>query len=117
MSTAMYAFDTLAFAKKLKNAGYTEAQAEALVEAHSQVFREMLESTLATKDDIKELKSDIAGVRSELKSDIAGVRSELKSDIAALDHKIDRVANKVTIRLGGMIVAGVAVLAAMRFFG
>lgn len=30
---SMEAFDTLAFAKKLKNAGYTEAQADALVEA------------------------------------------------------------------------------------
>lgn len=113
MSTAMHAFDTLAFAKKLKSAGYTEAQAEALVEAHSQVFREMLDSTLATKDDIKELKSEIAGVRSELKSDIAA----LDHKIDAVDRKIDLTANRMTIRLGGMIVAGVAVLAAMRFFG
>jgi len=97
VSTAMYAFDTLAFAKKLKSAGYTEAQAEALVEAHSQVFREMLESTLATKDDVRDMAT--------------------KADIASLDHKIDLVASKMTVRLGGMIVAGVAVLAAIHFFG
>lgn len=104
MSTAMYAFDTLAFAKKLKSAGYTEAQAEVLVEAHSQVFREMLESTLATKDDVRDMAT---------KADI----SRLEVNISLLDHKIDLVASKMTVRLGGMIVAGVAVLAALHFFG
>ena len=57
----MHVFDTLAFAKKLKDAGYTETQAEALVEAQGSVFREMLDSTLTTKDDLRQMRNEIVG--------------------------------------------------------
>ncbi|RCX28029.1 DUF1640 domain-containing protein [Thioalbus denitrificans] len=117
--SVMHAFDTLAFAKKLKNAGYTEAQAEALAEAQGEVFREMLESTLATKDDVRDMatKTDIEDLKAATKADIARLEAATKADIAALDHKIDLVANRLTIRLGGMLVVAVGALAAMRFFG
>ena len=63
----MHVFDTLAFAKKLRDAGYTETQAEALVEAQSSVFREMLDSTLATKDDLRQIRDEIVGaIREEM---------------------------------------------------
>ena len=63
----MHVFDTLAFAKKLKDAGYTDTQAEALVEAQSCVFREMLDSTLATKDDLRQMRDEIVGeIREEM---------------------------------------------------
>lgn len=63
----MHVFDTLAFAKKLRDAGYTETQAEALVEAQSSVFREMLDSTLATKDDLRQMRDEIVGeIREEM---------------------------------------------------
>jgi chromosome segregation ATPase len=83
----MFAFDTLAFAKKLRGAGYTELQAEALAEAQVEVFRQMLESTLATKEDIKDLKSEIGHVRDE----IAQVKTELHGEIAQLRGEIGQV--------------------------
>lgn len=49
------AFDTLAYAKKLKEAGFTETQAEAQAEA----LRAVVDSNLATKQDLKELESRI----------------------------------------------------------
>lgn len=66
-------FDTLAYAKKLKEAGFTEQQAEAQAEA----LRAVVDTNLATKQDLKELES------------------------------------RITIRLGGLIVAGVGVLAVL----
>ena len=45
-------FDTLAYAKKLKSAGFTEQQAEAL--AAAQV--ELIDERLATKQDLRELE-------------------------------------------------------------
>ena len=45
-------FDTLAYAKKLKSAGFTEEQAEIQAEALS----EIIEERLATKHDLKELE-------------------------------------------------------------
>ena len=75
--TQAIAFDTLAYAKKLKVVGFTEEQAEVQAEA----LAEMVNETLATKRDLKEL---------ELR---------LKHDL--------------TIRLGGMLTAGIAIVAAL----
>jgi hypothetical protein len=46
------AFDTLKFAKRLKEAGFTEQQAEALAAAEA----EFIEENFATKRDLKELE-------------------------------------------------------------
>lgn len=85
---SMYAIDTLAFAKKLRNAGLSEEQADTIAEAHGAAFREAAEHTLATKTDLSEtqtiLKQDIVAVRAELKQDIDAVRAALKQDISAV---------------------------------
>jgi len=70
-------FNTLAYAKKLKAAGFTDEQAEIQAEALS----EIIEERLATKQDLKEL---------ELR---------LKHDL--------------TLRLGGMLVAGIVIVATL----
>ncbi len=46
------AFDTLAYAKRLKAAGFNEEQTEALASAQA----ELIEERLATKQDLKELE-------------------------------------------------------------
>lgn len=45
-------FDTLKYAKRLKEAGFTESQAEGLAAAQA----ELIEDNLATKRDLKELE-------------------------------------------------------------
>ena len=77
MMTVTATFNTLAYAKKLKAAGFTEEQAEIQAEALS----EIIEERLATKQDLNEL---------ELR---------LKHDL--------------TLRLGGMLVAGIAIVATL----
>jgi hypothetical protein len=54
MHTAVL-FDTLSYAKKLKSAGFTDAQAEIQAEA----LAEIIEQRLATKQDVLELKRDL----------------------------------------------------------
>ena len=116
MST-MLAFDTLAFAKKLRGSGYTDAQAEALAEAQAEVFRQMLESTLATKDDIQELQR-------ATKADIQELRMATQADIRELDQKIERLDQKIDVMVrdavkdmkiwfGGMLVLAIGVVAAL----
>ena len=46
------AFDTLGYAKKLENAGFTRQQAEAQANA----LMDILEKQIATKQDLKELE-------------------------------------------------------------
>ena len=52
-------FDTLKFVERLKKAGMEEKTAIALAEAQSEVFAEALDSHLATKQDLVELKLDM----------------------------------------------------------
>ena len=81
---ATLAFDTLAYAKKLKAAGVPEQQAEVQAEA----FAEILDERLATKQDIELLRRDMKELELRLKHDL-------------------------TLRLGTMTAASIAIVAAL----
>ena len=116
-------FDTLEVAKRLKGAGFDDAQAEAI----TGVLRESREadlSRLATKDDLALVKDDIGRVRDDIArvwDEMARVRSDLSSDIAhlgtALRAEMEILRRDLTIRLGSMIVVATGVLLAAKFFG
>jgi DNA anti-recombination protein RmuC len=137
----MHVFDTLAFAKKLRDAGYTETQAEALVEAQSSVFREMLDSTLATKDDLRQMRDEIVGeIREEMDARFQrvderfmGIDARFKeidarfgevdrrfqgveTRLGSLENRVDQLGLQLTVRIGGMIMISLGILlAAMRY--
>lgn len=48
-------FNTLRYARKLEDVGFTRAQAEANI----QIIAEIIEGDVATKQDIKELRKDL----------------------------------------------------------
>ncbi len=48
-------FDTLAYTKRMKSAGFTDAQAEAQAEA----LAEVIEQQIATKRDLKDMEQSI----------------------------------------------------------
>jgi hypothetical protein len=94
--------DTLKVAKRLREAGFTEPQAEAVVAA----VQEGTEGAeLATKLEISELKSEIAGLRAELETEIAGLRTELKTEIAALRTELKADIREAELRLEAKIEA------------
>jgi hypothetical protein len=68
MSTAL-AFDTLQYAKRLKQAGFTDEQAEVQAEALS----ELVDERLATKLDIKELQRDMKELEYKLTIKLGGI--------------------------------------------
>ncbi len=68
------AFDTLKFAKRLKEAGFTEQQAEALANAEA----EFIEQNLASKRDIADVKRDIADIKRDIKELEVTLRNEIK---------------------------------------
>lgn len=77
-------FDTLAFAKKLKEAGVPDAQAE----VHAEAIAELIDERIATKQDLKELEIT------------------LRRDVKELELRL-------TIRLGAMMTASIAIIAAL----
>ena len=90
------AFDTLAYAEKLQAAGFTEEQARAQVEALAAIVAD----NLATKRDLKELETNLT--------------RDIKEGDAALRREIEAMGYKLTIRMGGMLVVAVGVLAAIQ---
>src|SRR6266436_2465417 len=96
-------FDTLEVAKRLKGAGFDDAQAEAITGALREA-READLSRLATKDDLAHVRDEIALVKAEL----ARVKHELKDDIAhlgtALRAEMEILCRDITIRCASMLV-------------
>ena len=74
--TVVYAFDTLGYAKRLRDGGVPNAQAE----AHAEAAREFIMTELVTKQD--------------------------------LQTAIETQTLRLTVRLGGIVAAGVGVLIA-----
>jgi hypothetical protein len=102
-------FDSLTYARRLKAAGFSEAQAEALADAN----RELLMSDLATKDDVALLRGDTVSVRTEM----AGMEQKLRGDMVSMEQRqqaaIEALGLRLTIRLGMMMGAAVAILGAI----
>jgi hypothetical protein len=103
------AFDTLKFAKRLKEAGFTEQQADAL--ASAQV--DLIEANLATKADILGLKRDIKELENATKADILGLARDIEALRADLQRGLKDLGYRLTIRLGGMIAVAVVTVAAL----
>ncbi len=79
-----YAFDTLGYAKRLRDAGISQGQAE----AHAEAAREFVMGDLATKADLQAIRAD-------------------------LQAAMDTLSLRLTLRLGAMLGAGLATLAAI----
>ena len=105
----MATFDTLAFSRRLRGAGFNEDQAEAVVD----VVTQAVEGGVATRADVHdvgmavtnlraELKQDIADLRTELKQDTASLRTELKQDTASLRTELKQDIAKVRVEMADM---------------
>ncbi len=95
----MVAFDTLRAARKLRDeGGFDEKQAAILVDT----FAEGMGETLATKADLEVLRGDLEKTETALRADIKAVRGEIRE-----------LEQRMTIRLGAMMVGAVALIVAL----
>jgi len=79
-----FAFDSLGYAKHLRDAGVPRDQAE----AHAEAARQFIMAELVTRYDLDVLRRE-------------------------LETRIDTLSMRLTIRMGVMVAAGVAALAAI----
>jgi ribosomal protein L29 len=94
-----FAFDTLVQAKRLREAGFDEKQAEALTTVLRDAVKpfdtlelatkaDLAALAVATKADIAALKADLAALSVATKADLAALKADLKADLSALKAEV-----------------------------
>lgn len=76
----MALFDTLRFAKRLKNAGVSNAHAEAEAEALAEVFT-LYAQELSTKEDLRLVKEELCHEMSDMRKDMDIRLANVKFDL------------------------------------
>ena len=84
----VFAFDTLSFARHLRDRGVPQQQAE----AHAEAARQFIMAELVTKADLQ---------------------TTVQNAVALLDAKIDAQTLRLTVRLGLMLATGITLLGAL----
>ena len=82
----VYAFDTLGYAKRLRDAGISQQQAE----AHAEAAREFVMGELVTRADLQVVKADLQAMKADLHA------------------AMDTLSLRLTLRLGAMLATGLA---------
>ncbi len=91
------AFDTLTYAKKLEEAGFTPKQAE--VQAFA--LADIVDERLATKEDIRRLEEVMKANRIAAEKDIKALRIATEHDTALIRKDIEQIHLKIeTLREG-----------------
>lgn len=98
-------FETLKLARRLQTAGMPADQASGLAEALS----ETMTTELATKSDLKELRSwataEIAALRGEMQAEFAKLREEMRTGQAQLRLEIAQSKNETVRWMIGLFIA------------
>ena len=117
------ALDTYKAVKKLQEVGFDEAQAAMVIRMIGEAF----DDSVATKADIAavrtelvaqgaELRAEIQEVRTEtqeVRTEIREVRTELHAESKAIRAEIRDLEQRMTIKLGGLLVLALTLLTAI----
>ena len=115
-------FNTLKYVRILEEVGFSRDQAETSVRVLSEILMENIEDKFATKRDYKEsenalrrdLKESENALRRDFKESENALRRDFKELQLATKHDLQNLESRLTIRLGGMLAAAVAILAAIQ---
>lgn len=114
-------FDTLRAATRLRDeAGFDETQAAVLVHTFAEGFSERF----TTKQDLQEvdgsLRTELKRIETSLRGDMEKMETSLRGEIEKLDTSVRTgmrdLENRMTIRLGGLMVLGMGVLLSLQRF-
>ena len=100
----MMLLDTLQMRRRMREAGFPEEQADAVTEGIANIVA----GELATKEDLRELRSEMLDKLAEVKGEIAEVKGEVaKVESAVADLKINMADFKTGIIkwMVGLVVA------------
>ena len=119
-----FAFDTLAYAKRLRDAGIPTQQAE----AHAEAAREFTMAELVTKPDLVAVRDEVVTTKLDLRGEVVTTRLDLRDEIATtkrdlqasdsttrreLEQAMDTLSLRLTVRLGIMLASGLTLMTAI----
>lgn len=103
-------FDTHAFVKKLTASGVPEPQGE----VHAQALADLVNDQLATRRDLEEMRiasqHDLAELEARLRHELSQMELRLRSET---DKSLREPELRLTLRVGGMVAASIAIFAAL----
>jgi len=92
----VYTFDSLGYARRLRERGLPQD----LAEAHAEAARDFIMAELATKTDLLAVRADLLATEQRL-------QTELRTSIETQTLRL-------TVRLGAMLVVGIGALATIQ---
>lgn len=104
-----YAFDTLKFTQRLEQVGVGREQAE----AHAELARDMILADVATKADLVALET---ALKTEIRTEITGVKAEIGTMKKEFEGSLRELELRMTVKLGAIIAAAAAAVAALQKF-
>lgn len=108
-----YVFDILKLARRLEAAGFSSQQAEGAAEA----IADTLGEHIATKRDLSDLDRSVQAGFKDVRTEFGTLSKDLRSEMAANDKALRAdlrdLEQRMTIRLGGMLAAAIALVGAM----
>ena len=98
----VYTFDSLGYAKRLRERGVPDDRAE----AHAEAARDFIMAELVTKTDLLAVRADLLAVKQDLRT----VKQELQTELRT---SIETQTLRLTTRLGAMLVVAIGALATL----
>src|SRR5215471_14412693 len=114
-SVMAYTFDSLGYAKRLRDGGVPQDQAE----AHAEAARDFIMAELVTKTDllatkqelrtsITELQTELRTTKQELQTELHHTKQELQSELRTtkqeLQNNIETLSLRLTVPVGAIVV-------------
>jgi DNA-binding transcriptional MerR regulator len=101
-----FTFDSLAYAKHLRDYGVPLEQAE----AHAEAARTFIMNELVTKEDFR---AGLEELRRDLDAKIENLSLRMDGKIENLSLRMDGMSLRLTVRMGIMFAAGLTLLGAV----
>ena len=115
--------DRLALADAIADAGISRDKATRI----ASVIFDAMQQSVATKADVQAsealVRSELFGLRADMAAGDAAIRADMHTGFARQDVAMERLRssvgemeNRITLRLGGIVAAGVAIIVAAQHF-
>lgn len=112
-----FAFDTLAYVRRLRDGGISAQAAE----VHADAAREFIMTELVTKSDLevvrRELETSIAHHVERLETAISSLRQETRDSLVAVRRDmaaaLKNLEDRMTVKMGFMFASAIGILAAI----